>query len=249
MTPKKRVKAADRTLDVLEAFSRTKRPLSLSELAKEIQMPVSSCHVLVKTLTSRGYINTFGPHRQHYPSKLLFDLASTLLENNPVLAVVSPYLQSLCDACGETVVLGKRLDNHVLYLDVLETTKTIRFSARISTLRDLHSSALGKALLAQLKEEERRDLVFRLSLAPITGHTFTDPGKLLANIDAGLERGWQLTDGESVDDVMAVAQGISLGGENHAIAIAGPLSRMQPRVQEHADALLSVIEKISQEVN
>src|SRR3546814_13187479 len=114
MTTIKRVKAADRTLDLLEAFARSKRPLSLSEAAKEIDMPVSSCHVLLRTLTSRGYITTFDQHRLHYPSKLLFELASTLLANNTVIAIISPFLQTLCDQCGETVVLGKRLGNHVI---------------------------------------------------------------------------------------------------------------------------------------
>jgi len=248
MTTIKRVKAADRTLDLLEAFARSKRPLSLSEAAKEIDMPVSSCHVLLRTLTSRGYITTFDQHRLHYPSKLLFELASTLLANNPVIAIISPFLQTLCDQCGETVVLGKRLGNHVIYLDVYETTQTIRFSARVSTLRDLHSSALGKALLEQMPEEDRIAFVSQLSLKPITGHTYTDAAALLANIREGLARGWQLTDGESVEDVMAVARGIVLGGEHYAVAIAGPLSRMQPRLQSHSRALLATLDSLSAEV-
>lgn len=247
MTTTKRVKAADRTLDLFEAFARSKRPLTLSEVSKAIDMPVSSCHVLLRTLTSRGYVTTFDQQRLYYPSKLLSELSGTLLANNPVLAIISPLLQALRDHCGETVVLGKRLGNQVIYLDVYETPKTIRFSARVSTLRDLHSSALGKALLEQMPEAERVAFVAGLNLQPITGHTLTDAASLLTNIREGLDRGWQLTDGESVDDVMAVARGVSLASEPYAVAIAGPLARVQPRLHEHAHALLATLHNLRAE--
>lgn len=222
--------------------------MSLSEIAREIDMPVSSCHVLIRTLVSRGYLSSLDQHRTYYPSKLLFDLSSTLLANSPIISMIAPFLQALCDQCGETVVLGKRLENQVIYLDVFESPQTIRFSARISTLRDLHCSALGKALLAQVPPAEREALINSLPLRKVTDHTFTSAAELLENIRQGVERGWQLTQGESVEDVMAIAQGIFLSGDHYAVAIAGPFSRIEPRLEQHAKALIKTLEKLQAEL-
>ena len=50
------VKTAGRTLDLFEAFARERKPLSLSQLARAIGAPVSSCFGIVRTLEARGYL-------------------------------------------------------------------------------------------------------------------------------------------------------------------------------------------------
>ncbi len=245
MATEKRVKAADRTLDMFEAFNRVGRPLNLSELAKAVDIPVSSCHGLVRTLTLRGYLCEVGTQRMHYPTRRLFDLARSLLARDPILMKVSPLLEALRDKTGETVVFGKRLDKFVIYLDVVESEKTIRFSAEVSALRSLHSSALGKALLGAMPNEKRVELVGMLDLSAVTPNTISSAKKLLANIRAGEDRGWHSTRGESVDDVMALARSVMLGGECYAMAVAGPLARMEPLEQRHAKALSAAIAHMS----
>ncbi len=242
----KRVKAADRTLDVFEAFSRSGRPLNLSELAKAVEMPVSSCHGLVRTLTSRGYLVEIGTQRMHYPTRKLFDLARSILARDPVLTRVSPVLATLRDKTGETVVLGKRLDKFVIYLDVAESGQTIRFSTEVSALRALHSSALGKALLGAMPEPRRNAFVATLDLTPVTRNTIADAGQLLADLAAAEARGWHITRGESVNDVMALARAVTLGGEVYAVAVAGPLARMESHEAQHARQLIAATQQMLQ---
>lgn len=244
MTPERRVKAADRTLDLFEAFDQAGRPLNLSELAKAVGIPVSSCHGLVRTLTSRGYLCEVGTQRMHYPTRRLFDLARSILARDPILMKVSTLLGALRDQTGETVVLGKRLDKFVIYLDVQQSDKTIRFSAEVSALRPLHSSALGKALLGALPADKRAELVATLDLSPVTANTVSSVRKLQADISAAQARGWYVTRGESVDDVMAVARPVQLGGETYAVAVAGPLARMAPLESRHLKALGKTIDQM-----
>ncbi|MBA2962660.1 MULTISPECIES: IclR family transcriptional regulator [Ramlibacter] len=233
----KRVKAADRTLDLFEAFQKAGRPMSLSEIALAMDIPVSSCHGLVNTLVSRGYLGPVGGPRSYYPSRLLYELGRNLLARDPVLSKVTPILEVLRDKCGETVVLGRRLDKYVQYVHVLEAAKTIRYTASVSDLRSLHSSALGKALLGALPEERRAALVQTLDYERVTPNTVPNAKRLLADVAAGEARGWHMTQGESVVDVAAVAKWVLLGGEPHAVAIAGPLNRMAPLMEKHARLL------------
>jgi len=241
-TKAKRVKAADRTLDLFEAFGETGRPLNLSELAHAVHVPVSSCHSLVKTLSSRGYLVTAGAHRVYYPTRRLFDLARKILDRDPLLSKVRPALETLRERSGETVIVGKRLDDYVIYLDVIESAQTIRYSAEASSLKPLHSSSMGKALLAALPEDELAELVSRLELKQITRNTICSARKLVADLRAGRKRGWQMTRGENVADVVAIASSVRLGGEDYAVAVAGPLERMEPAIPRHAKALKAAIE-------
>jgi DNA-binding IclR family transcriptional regulator len=244
MATEKRVKAADRTLDLFEAFSRAGRPLNLSELAKAVDIPVSSCHGLVRTLTSRGYLCEVGTQRMHYPTRRLFDLAQGILARDPILMKVSPLLAELREKTGETIVFAKRLDKFVIYLDVMESHKTIRFSAEVSALRPLHSSALGKALIGAMPMPRRAEFIESLDLTRVTANTISSAKKLLSNIAEAEARGWHSTHGESVDDVMALARSVMLGGETYAVAIAGPLARMEPLEAKHVKSLAAAVAQI-----
>jgi len=237
MPSDKRVKAADRTIDLFEAFQRAGCPMSLSEIAAAMEIPVSSCHGLVNTLVSRGYLSPVGRQRAYYPTRLLYELGRNILGKDPVLSRVTPILEALRDKCGETIVLARRLDRFAQYLLVLESPKTIRFSARTSALRSLHSSALGKALLGALPLDKREALAQTLDYERLTPNTLQNARRLLADVAEGEKRGWHLTHGESVTDVSAIAKSLVLAGEHHAVAIAGPLARMTPALEKHARAL------------
>ncbi len=211
--------------------------MSLSEIALAMDIPVSSCHVLVATLVSRGYLSQAGGPRAYYPTRMLYELGQDLLAKDPVLTKVTPLLENLRDKSGETIVLGKRLDRFVQYIHVLEAPQTIRYSANVSDIRSLHSSALGKALLGAMPVEQRTEVAQNLGYERVTSKTVPNAKRLLADVAAGEARGWHMTRGESVVDVAAVAKSVLLGREVHAVAIAGPLSRMEPMLEKFARLL------------
>ncbi|HET9023421.1 MAG TPA: helix-turn-helix domain-containing protein, partial [Burkholderiaceae bacterium] len=76
------VPAAARTLDLLEAFRLARRPLSLSELARLAQVPVSTCHGLVRTLEHKGFLYFPSP-REAYPTRKLLEMAREIEANDP----------------------------------------------------------------------------------------------------------------------------------------------------------------------
>ncbi|MBI1985503.1 MAG: helix-turn-helix domain-containing protein, partial [Rhodospirillales bacterium] len=110
-----KVRTAVRTLEAFEAFGRSQRPLTLSELARAIGVPVSSCHGLVATLRNRGYVYSVGNKRRVYPTRRLLDVAEAIVRNDPLLEFVEPMLTRLRDDTGETVILGTREGDGVVY--------------------------------------------------------------------------------------------------------------------------------------
>ncbi len=242
------VKSADRALAVLEVFSDLGKPLSLSELSRLTRTPISSCHGLVHTLKQRGYLYALQGSRQFYPTKRLAQMALAIGRHDPVLARLVPHMQALRDATGETIILGKNHENNVIYLEVVEGTSTVRYTAQAGEQKPLHSSAIGKAILAQLDSRTLAQTIATLPLTRITDNTITSMRKLRADIKLTQQRGYSLTRGENVSDVMAIAIAIDLGSGQDPVglAVAGPLQRMQQRLEQRIEALREAASRLNQ---
>ena len=240
------VKTAGRTLDLFETFAKAQTPLSLSELARALNAPPSSCFNLIRALQARGYLYSVQPRRQLYPTRRLFEVARAIALGEPWMARIEPVLAQLRDQTQETVILGKRQGNQVVYLCVIEGPQTIRYSARAGDLKPLHSSSIGKALLGALDAAERAELVKQLPLERVTKATIINRSKLLDDIDRGRKQGYFITAGENVADVMAVAATVRLGNEVYGIAVAGPIHRMENALTHQASALAAACATITE---
>lgn len=232
------VKSAHRTLQILEAFAQACEPLLLSELARRVAIPVSACHGLVKTLAARGYLYELGPRRGYYPTLRWLEKARLIAAHDPIAERVRPLLERLAQETGETVLLGRRLDESVIYLVVAESQQSIRYTARVGDLKPLHSSAAGKTLLAAMPRAQRKALLAGLKLARFTPSTITRRAVLEKELAAGEARGWFATRGENVADVHAIAAPVQLGGVAHAVVVAGPGQRMDAAADAHVKRLL-----------
>jgi len=233
------VSAVERVLDIFEAFERVQKPLSLTALSEMARIPKSSCHAIVGTLTARGYLYSLNRPRALYPTRRLFDLTRTIQAKDPFVERMLPMLERLRDASRETIILGKRQGDAVIYLQVVEGIHAIRYSAQPGEFKPLHSSAIGKAVMGSLKEAELRAYVAEHPLPRITGNTLTDQEALVADILESRRRGYFLTRGENVPDVWAVSAFLSLNSETLAVAIAGPRHRMERNIPECAKLLVS----------
>jgi len=232
------VKSADRTIRILEAYAAGGEPLALSELARRVAIPVSACYGLVRTLESRGYLYELGPRKGYYPTMRWLHNARLIAQRDPIMGRVAPLLEALSAASGETVVLGKRVETMVMYLNVIESQNPIRYSAQVGDLKPLHSSAAGKALLGALPEAERAGLLDSLRLQRITPNTITKREALEKDLAASRARGWYMTRGENVPEVHAIAAPVRLANDAYAIVVAGPAHRMDAHLQAHARRLL-----------
>lgn len=239
--------AVERVIDIFEAFQLSQRPLSLTDLAEAVDMPKSTCHAIVATLTARGYLYSLARPRSLYPTKRMYDVARDILEKDPFIERTTPVLERLRDTSRETVILGKRQGDSVVYLQVVESAHSIRYSAKPGDIKPLHSSSIGKALLGSLKEPDLRAWVEGRTLTAVTGATITDPEALVSDILQSRRAGYFQTRGENVGDVWAVAAFFTLDNETLAVAVAGPRHRMEASLAECAQLLVATCSFISRQ--
>ena len=129
--PDTNVKTALRVIEIIEVFARETKPLSLSELARHLDAPVSSCLALLRTLASLGYVYEAGRRQGYYPTGRLLAMAQRISKADPILEKVLPSLEELRDTTSETVVFAKLdlMNNRVVYLDVLASPHPISYVA------------------------------------------------------------------------------------------------------------------------
>ncbi len=238
------VKSAVRVLDVLEFFARTVEPASLARLCAELGMPKSSGHALMETLRQQGYLYWLGKHQGYYPTRRWRDLGEAITRHDPILSLVSDILRGISEQTGETAIIAKREENHALYLDVVETDRTLRFSAYAGQIKPMHSAASGRALLALVDSEERARVLGELKLEAFSAHTVTDIESLKRMIVEGESRGYHVAVGEYQSDTTAIAVGFRFGTECYALLVGGPTQRLGDRIDEIGRMLIDQVRTI-----
>lgn len=217
----------ERVLDIFESFQEYKNPMSMTDLADATGIPKSTCHAILTTLQKRGYVYSLNRPRAHYPTNRLYDVASEIMENDVFVRRATPLIEKLRDITGETVILGKRHGDEAIYLQVVEGSYSIRYSAKNGDLKPLHSSAIGKALLGSMRLAELEAFAQNKSFAKVTDATITDPAALVEEIQKSKKLGYFKTCGENVSDVWAISSSLKVGSNVFAIAVAGPGNRME----------------------
>jgi DNA-binding IclR family transcriptional regulator len=238
------VKLVARTLDLFELFAAEQRPLPLVEMTRLLNVPSSSCLALARTLVSRGYLYEVRKRGGYYPTRRLQLLANAINAVDPVVDMLHPRLVELRDATGETIVLGKIHGTAVIYLDVVESEKAIRYACAPGSLRPLHANSIGKVIFGELDASTQEALSAKLHFERFTGATVADRATFIDQVSTAHERGWYANLGESAPELSAVAVVLDLSGDLYGLSIGGPTERIRERLHEHVATLIKAKQEI-----
>ena len=184
-----RVKQVENLLDLFEVYARRKAPLTLTALSKVLAMPKSSTFNLIDTLVARGFLYETKARGGFYPTRRLLDLARSVMEGDPFLQRIHGELEVLAESTGETALLSVRDQDHVIYVDVVESPSLIRYFAKVGDRRPIHTTSSGKAILTTYPPEERERILRSLTYVAHQTSTKTT-AKQLACQSGGGDRTW-----------------------------------------------------------
>jgi IclR family acetate operon transcriptional repressor len=175
-------------------------------------------------------------------------LSQKVLASIDLPEVARPYMRQLSDLTNETVNLSLREGTEILYIARVEGSQSIRMTSTIGTRSHLHSTAMGKALLAFLPAEEQTPLVERLTLLPCTPATITERALLLKELAAVRQQGFAIDNEENETGVRCMGAPIfdHMGYPFAAISISGPAYRTSmAQLQEFSRPLTEAVHAIS----
>ena len=238
-------KIVDRTLDLLELFAQEKRPLSLSDVARLLRIPISSCHDVVQAMQSRGYIYEIAPRAGYYPTLRLNALGKEIGDNDPVLLRTEILLRSLRDSLDESVSLSKVDGLNARYLLVFEPTHPLRILVKVGdSIRSIYATSAGKALLGSLDNQALATFLRSTKLVPLTKNTVKSAAALRKDIDLGRKRGWYLNREESLNGVTTISASFRWNASLYIVTIAGPSSRFDQKLDTAASLLTDVCSRL-----
>jgi len=216
-----------RVLTVLETFHSQGPQLSLSEIVEACSIPKASAFRILETLRACGYL-TRNPGERYRMTYKLLDVAMVVHAKNPLRRVALPYLEQLHKTFGETVNLGVRQEDYVVYVEILECRRRCSLVPLVGSHAPIHASALGKAIGAWLPQEELRQLISRTGLRRFTNSTITTEDALRDELACTRERGYAIDQAEEEPGSYCVAVPIYRPRNQLvcAISVSAPIDRM-----------------------
>lgn len=207
--------AVERACAVLRCFESGDAELRVSELATRTGLSVSTTHRLVRALCGAGVLLQ-NPVTDRYGLGPALVVLGRRAEQSLGYDRAVPALRALAESTGESVNLGIRAGADVLVVLDVPSSSPLRFAQPAGTRVPIHSSAMGKCLLAYAGALER-EVDALPDLARLTDRTITERDRLVAELEAVRARGWALNDEERIAGVRAVAAPV-LAGDGTAVA-------------------------------
>ena len=231
------VPACARTLAVLEVFAREKRELSVSDVARFLDLADSSCSDLLHTMMKAGYVVRTAKTRRFYPTGKLYSIALDISRNDPLYMASLEMVELLSEKTGESAFCAVLDDGAVKVLATAEGKHHLRYVLRNGERIALHASALGKAVLGSLDDEEMRRQLRLKPMRKVTNETIVDPNELEENVKVQRERGWYSVQEEGNGGVLAFGIPLQIGDSKVALSIAGPVDRMRKNQETYLNEM------------
>jgi DNA-binding IclR family transcriptional regulator len=233
----------ERTVAIFEMFADEGQAMSLTDIARTMQLPMSTCFNLLKSLQAGGYLYEVAS-KSYYPTGRLAQISSRISERDPSKERIAPQMRVLRDQCGETVLLTKMIRGKIMLLEVEHGKLPIRYTPRVGDFRAVHTTASGKALLSVLPDAQIHDFLAKAKLERLTDRTITNAGALSSEIRTSRRAGWFSSAGEGISDLMSIARPIKIGKSFFSVSIVGPVYRMKPQETRLAVQLATCCERI-----
>ena len=219
------VQSVERALDVLEALA-AGGSLGISEVAAGTRLPDGTAHRLLRTLVARGYARQ-GPDRRYSLGTRLLTLGDGARRSTAASA--RPFLSRLVELSGETANLAVLEGDQAVYVAQVQSAHRLRMFAEVGRHVPVHSTAVGKVLLAGLPDAAVHAVLARAGLASRTSRTLASPEAVLAELATVRRVGWAVDDEEEETGVRCLAVPVRSDGlVVAAMSVSGPAARVPP---------------------
>ena len=248
LNPRDYVSSLARGLEVLRAFNRTGRKMTLSQVAAETGNTRAGARRILLTLVHEGYAVADGKLFDLTPQVL--ELGFSVLSSKGVWDVARPFIDHLSEELRESVS-GAVLDNFdVVYVSGTQYHRIISVGISVGARYPAHCTANGRVLLAAQPLEVWPDMLKGITLDRKTDMTITDKDEFRKELERVREQGWSLVDQELEKGLMSIAVPLrnASGGLVGAINVGVPLLRMTPKemVDEVLPKLQATVANISE---
>ena len=222
------VQSLGRAFAILEEVARHRDGIGLAELSKRVGLHNSTAFHLAKTMVSLGYLRQEKDSKRYRIGRPLFVLAASALNEVEMVNLATPVLEELSRETGESSHFSVRMGDAVVVIARTGGPGAFQFADRVGVVRPAHCTALGKVILAALRDDQLENFLQHAELKPSTPKSITDKAALRREIAEVRRSGIAYDDGEFNAEVRCTAAPVRdfTGQVTGALGISGPIWRL-----------------------
>ncbi len=240
-----------RAFNIIEYLADCEDGVGLRTLARDLDIDASTAYRFLASLKELGYVRQ-DPDNSRYQLTLKFAwLSAKLLDKIQLRNVALPFLEELRAVTNETTHLAVLEDKQIVYVGKLDGHQPMQMRSRIGSRGYLHSTGLGRAILAHLPPPELEALLPRLEMRAMTKNTIIDMDAFHEELKQVREKGYVIDDEENEVGIRCVAAPVfdHLGGVTGAVSLSGwTITMTLDRATQLSADLLKTCAAISREM-
>lgn len=229
---RKVIASVQRALDILNLFKGTQAELGNAEIARMLDLDAGTVAGLVSTLRVNNYLEQNPVNRKYRLGMKIAERAAVLLGQLDLRKLAAPILDELRAWCDESINLALRDGLEVVYIERLYGGHALGIRSELGKRAAVHSTALGKAILAFSPQDEINDFIRLCPFNLVTRNTISDPEQFSLELERVRRCGYALDEEENEIGGRCVAASIfnQVGYPIAAVSISVPIQRL-PREQ------------------
>jgi DNA-binding IclR family transcriptional regulator len=223
---------------------------SITEIGKSCKLSKSTTHRLLQALIASDLVTQDPISRQYYLGYALTNLIwKPEITHEYLVTCAREEIKRLSDYTGETTSFGLMIALRYVNLYSIPSSFTLRAVEEPLKSDLIHAGAHGKVLLSQLANKDLKTAITSLQTNPVTENTYIDRAKLVEQIELIRKQGYCISSNERATGVMCIAAPIKNYGLPATLYILGPELRIESRMTEYVNNLLSTAARISSNID
>lgn len=236
--------ASEKTLRVLEAALTQGR---FTEVTHATGLAKATVHRIVGTLVEHEFVFVDGDGT-YLPGARMLTLAGEAFKRVDISRLAAPMIDELVAVTGCTAHVAARSGDEAIYVTRRDSAKPYRMPSFVGKSIALHCTAIGKALLAAMDDDEVKNFLGRAGLPARTPNTITDPDRLVRDISEVRRRGYAVDDEENEPGIRCVGTVIRnhTGRVTHGLSVSTlALEHTRRQLEKFAPQTIEAAERIS----
>lgn len=233
------IQSLDRAMALLKIVA-ARNGLSLSEIAELSGQSASTAYRVLVTLQKHAMVEFDEANQLWRVGVESFRIGNAFLGRTNLVEQSRAAMHSVMTQTGETANLAIVDGLEVVFLSQVETHEPVRAFFPPGTKGPVHSSGIGKAILAFSPGERVEGVLKETRLARFTDKTITTEDGLRTELARIRERGWAVDDEERNVGMRCIAAPIfnAFGEAVAGLSISGPSVRISSDQDERFGALI-----------
>ncbi len=230
--------AVERALAILEAVAQSGEGLTNSDINRRLAIPKSSASYILRTLERRGYLRRDAQSGRYRLGLKVLSLGRDVLVGLDIKQVALPVLRSLVDRTQLTTHLAVLDHGEAVYIEKVDAPGFIKMDTWVGKRMQVHSTSVGKALVAHWPKNEVEAIVREHGMKKCTPKTITGLNRFLAELEKVRAQGYAVDDEENSLGARCVGSPVFdvLGRVEAAVGVSGTTTQIHdsnlPRIAE-----------------